>query len=80
MILLPDCAEEVAMTEAKEKASETCIHYWVLDERNVGRCSKCNKRRDFGRMMEKEGEKHKNHLKELSAASKDRRRKRGTTK
>ncbi len=28
-------------------------HYWLINEKNVGRCKKCNEVRDFGKEMKR---------------------------
>ena len=38
-----------------KKTNEQCVHHWVIDEFNVGRCIKCPAVRDFGALMRKEG-------------------------
>ena len=39
-------------------AKEGCIHYWILDSKDVGRCKYCGKVRDF-RKLRQEKSKHK---------------------
>ncbi len=31
-----------------------CVHYWFIDSYDVGRCRKCGRVKDFGRLLEKE--------------------------
>ncbi len=35
-----------------------CIHHWLIDARDIGRCQKCGQVRDFCRLMTKEHEKN----------------------
>jgi len=52
-----------------------CIHYWIVDNMNVGRCRYCGAVEDFGALMRRE--ERKNALKTVSlvesAAAKKRR-------
>ena len=34
------------MTQAKPN----CVHYWIVDGRNVGTCTKCGEVRDFAKL------------------------------
>ncbi|GAJ04299.1 unnamed protein product, partial [marine sediment metagenome] len=38
-------------------AKEGCIHYWIIDSKDVGRCKRCGKVKDFRKLQEKS--KHK---------------------
>jgi len=39
---------------AKKTTSENqCVHHWLIDSENVGRCKKCSEVRDFGAMYKK---------------------------
>lgn len=29
-----------------------CIHHWIIDSRNIGRCIKCPAVKDFGALLE----------------------------
>jgi len=40
----------------KKEANKQCVHHWVIDRNNVGRCVKCGVVRDFGKLLEKKGE------------------------
>lgn len=31
-----------------------CIHYWIVDNKNVGRCRHCGAVEDFGTLMRRE--------------------------
>ena len=44
-----------------------CIHYWIVDRRNVGRCRYCGAVEDFGALMRRE-----ERNPERSAAAKER--------
>jgi hypothetical protein len=33
------------MTGPYEK--KTCVHHWMIDNKNIGRCKKCGEIRDF---------------------------------
>lgn len=35
-------------------SNEQCIHHWVIDELNVGRCKKCPAVKDFGALLNKD--------------------------
>ncbi|MBA7709814.1 hypothetical protein ES703_118740 [subsurface metagenome] len=35
-------------------SNEQCVHHWVVDEFNVGRCIRCGAVRDFGALMNKD--------------------------
>ncbi len=35
-------------------SNEQCVHHWVIDQFNVGRCIKCPAVRDFGALMKKQ--------------------------
>lgn len=39
----------------KKTTNEQCIHHWVIDGFNVGRCIKCPAVRDFGALLKKQG-------------------------
>ncbi len=41
--------------ELEKKTNEQCVHHWVIDEFNVGRCIKCPAVRDFGALLKKQG-------------------------
>jgi len=43
--------------ELEKKTNEQCVHHWVIDEFNVGRCIKpgCGAVKNFGALMKKEG-------------------------
>jgi hypothetical protein len=28
-----------------------CVHHWLIDSSNVGRCRKCGRVKDFGRLL-----------------------------
>lgn len=30
-----------------------CIHHWLVDIHNVGRCRKCGAMKDFGKLLDK---------------------------
>ena len=34
-----------------KKTNEQCVHHWVIDVANVGRCIKCPAVRDFSALM-----------------------------
>jgi len=34
---------------------QECVHHWVIDQFNVGRCKKCPAVRDFGALLKKQG-------------------------
>lgn len=36
-------------------SNKQCVHHWIIDEFNVGRCIKCPAVRDFGALLKKEG-------------------------
>jgi len=43
------------VNRAKERRGNTaCVHHWVIDEFNVGRCKKCPAVKDFGALQEKD--------------------------
>ena len=35
------------------KDNKQCIHHWIIDGNNVGRCIKCGAVKDFGKSLEK---------------------------
>lgn len=35
-------------------SNEPCVHHWLIDEYNVGRCIRCGAVRDFGALLSKE--------------------------
>jgi len=35
-------------------SNEQCVHHWVIDELNVGRCIKCPAVKDFDALMNKD--------------------------
>ena len=38
----------------KKTTKKQCVHHWVIDEFNVGRCKKCPAVKDFGALMNKD--------------------------
>jgi hypothetical protein len=32
----------------EQKANRQCVHHWIIDKDNVGRCVKCGAAKDFG--------------------------------
>ena len=43
------------MNGAKERrGNPDCVHHWIIDEFNVGRCKNCPAVRDFGTLQKKE--------------------------
>jgi len=36
--------------------NKQCVHHWIIDRDNVGRCIKCGAVGDFGKLLEKKGE------------------------
>ena len=35
----------------ERKANKQCVHYWIIDRDNVGRCVKCGEMKDFGKLL-----------------------------
>ncbi len=31
--------------------ADKCVHHWLINSSNVGRCRKCDKVKDFGRLL-----------------------------
>jgi hypothetical protein len=42
----------------ERKANKQCVHYWIIDRDNVGRCIKCGAVKDFGKLLGKWAEGH----------------------
>jgi hypothetical protein len=38
-------------TVGQNRKVEGCVHHWVVDSRDVGRCLKCGKVKDFRRAL-----------------------------
>jgi hypothetical protein len=32
-----------------------CVHYWIIDNKDIGRCRKCGEERDFGKLQRRLG-------------------------
>ncbi len=37
----------------QKKDNKQCVHHWIIDSNNVGRCIKCGAVKDFGKPLEK---------------------------
>ena len=37
----------------ERRGDPDCVHHWVIDEHNVGRCKNCPAVKDFGALQEK---------------------------
>jgi hypothetical protein len=35
----------------EKKANKQCVHHWIIDRDNVGRCVKCGEVKDFGKLL-----------------------------
>jgi hypothetical protein len=40
-------------TTFEKKANKQCVHHWIIDKDNVGRCVKCGAVKDFGKLLGK---------------------------
>ena len=38
----------------ERRGNPDCVHHWVIDEHNVGRCKNCPAVKDFGALQAKE--------------------------
>ncbi|MCX8126762.1 MAG: hypothetical protein N3E40_06480 [Dehalococcoidia bacterium] len=39
--------------------ADKCVHYWLINSSNVGRCCKCGEVKDFGKLLEESDGKKK---------------------
>lgn len=47
------------------KTREQCVHHWIVDNLNVGRCKKCFMVKDFGSMLRRQAAKREQIMRDI---------------
>jgi len=57
------------MVKEGEKLTSKCVHYWVIDNRDVGTCRKCGEVKDFAAARREKDRKLSSRVSAIAQAS-----------